>query len=329
MKTNTKNQIIEFIKKNGQSSPSELQKHLQITPQALHRHLKKLVDETHLKRVGTPPRVFYLLRDPERILPNSEINPTDSEFLAQKYVYIDPKGNILWGVEGFMQWLANTKQDKYFSSLVKEFIKVRKENDAFFGSNSLIDAAHKFTKTFPGHSLDEIYYSDFYSLPKFGKTPLGALVLHAKQAQDLKLIKKIAAQCHQDVKKLIKQKKIQALAWAPHSIPRKVQFLKALRDEWNFQLPEVVFYKAYEGEVPVAQKSLSKLEERIKNAHSTLFPKSSNLTFDNILIIDDAVGSGATIEAMARKIKTLNPGARVTGYAIVGSLKGFEVIKEV
>jgi len=329
MKTDTKAYLIDFIKKNNQSSPAELQKHLQISPQALHRHLKTLVELGHLKRVGKPPSVFYLLVDHSLILPKVEIDPDDIFFLEERYTYINPKGRILEGLDGFREWAENTKQGKYLSSLVKEFIKVRKESDEFFNTNHLIDATKKFSSTFSDNALDEIYYSDFYSLPKFGKTPLGALVLYAKQAQDRKLVQKIANQCRKNIERLIKEKKIQALAWAPHSIPRKIQFLKELRAQWNFQLPEIVFSKAYEGEVPVAQKSLSKLEERIQNANSTLFPKISSLAFNKILIVDDAVGSGSTLEAMAKKLKKMNSKIHVIGYAIVGSLKGFEVIKEI
>ncbi len=329
MKTDTKKHIADLIKKNGQSSPFELQKHLNISPQALHRHLRSMVDRGDLKRVGKSPSVFYLLTNPVKAFEEVKIDQSDEIFLNERYLYINPQGKILHGLNGFQEWTRNTHQSKHLQPLIKEFIKTRKESDEFYNAKHLIDAKEKFLKTFSDSCLDEIYYSDFYSLPKFGKTPLGALVLYAKQAQNRTLIRKIADQCKNDVQGLISQKKIQALAWAPHSIPRKLPFLKELRNQWGFVLPEINFIKAYEGEVPVAQKSLSKLEERIQNANSTLFLKDSKLTLNKILIIDDAVGSGSTLEAMAKKLKAINPKAYVVAYAIVGSLKGFEVIKEI
>jgi hypothetical protein len=262
-------------------------------------------------------------------LPKVNIGPEERSFLKDRYTYINPKGKILVGLEAFSEWAESTKQGRHLSELVKEFIKIRKENDEFFNAHHLIDASKKFNSTFPKGALDEIYYSDFYSLPKFGKTPLGSLVLHAKQAQDRKLIQKIAILSKGEVEQLIKQKKIQALAWTPHSIPRKVPFLKELREQWSLELPEIAFIKAYEGEVPVAQKSLSKFEERVKNADSTLFPRVSSFAYSRVLIIDDAVGSGSTLEAMAKKLKNINPKVHTVGYALVGSLKGFEVIKEI
>jgi hypoxanthine phosphoribosyltransferase len=105
--------------------------------------------------------------------------------------------------------------------------------------------------------------------------------------------------------------------------------LKELRRQLDPGLPTIEFVKAYAGEIPVPQKSLAKLEERIENAQTTIFPRDNRFSFHRILVIDDAVGSGATLQAVAAKLKTLQPKITVTGFAIVGSLKGFEVIKEV
>lgn len=69
--------------------------------------------------------------------------------------------------------------------------------------------------------------------------------------------------------------------------------------------------KPYSGQVPIAQKTLSKLEERIKNAQQSIFIKDININHERILIIDDAIGSGATLNEVAAKIKQLNPKAKV------------------
>ena len=55
-----------------------------------------------------------------------------------------------------------------------------------------------------------------------------------------------------------------------------------------------------------------------------------NSVFKNILIIDDAVGSGATLNEVAKKIrdKGLCRG-NIIGLALTGSFKGFDIISEV
>jgi hypothetical protein len=46
--------------------------------------------------------------------------------------------------------------------------------------------------TFPLSKLDEVYFSDFYPIPQFGKTILGQEMFYAKQSQNIELIKKIS-----------------------------------------------------------------------------------------------------------------------------------------
>jgi predicted amidophosphoribosyltransferase len=46
-------------------------------------------------------------------------------------------------------------------------------------------------------------------------------------------------------------------------------------------------------------------------------------------MIDDAVGSGATMNEIAKKLKSKNVASSVIGIAITGSFKGFDVITDV
>jgi len=97
-----------------------------------------------------------------------------------------------------------------------------------------------------------LYYLDFYSLPKFGKTKLGQLVLYAKQSQNAQLIKKIVELSSGSLKRLIKLKNIEAIAFIPHTIPRKIQFLKEYELMLNLTLPKVEIVKAYKNNIFVA-----------------------------------------------------------------------------
>ena len=87
--------------------------------------------------------------------------------------------------------------------------------------------------------------------------------------------------------------------------------------------------KVFVNDIPIAQKSLSKLSDRIENASHTIFIQPSNSQFKRVLVIDDAVGSGATLNIIAAKLKK-NAGVEfVCGFAVTGSLKGFEVVNEI
>ena len=50
----------------------------------------------------------------------------------------------------------------------------------------------------------------------------------------------------------------------------------------------------------------------------------------NVLIVDDATGSGATLNETANKIRKItDKKIKIIGYSVVGSYKNFDVISEV
>jgi len=62
-------------------------------------------------------------------------------------------------------------------------------------------------------------------------------------------------------------------------------------------------------------------------AQSSIISTEKN-SYSSVLIIDDAVGSGATINESAGKLKHRGISDLLYGLAITGSYKGFEVISE-
>ena len=58
-------------------------------------------------------------------------------------------------------------------------------------------------------------------------------------------------------------------------------------------------------------------------------PPRPDINHKCIMLIDDAVGSGSTLNETALKLRQQNKNLFILGYAIVGSYKGFEVIKEI
>ncbi|MFO8053458.1 MAG: phosphoribosyltransferase family protein, partial [Candidatus Omnitrophota bacterium] len=81
-------------------------------------------------------------------------------------------------------------------------------------------------------------------------------------------------------------------------------------------------------EITVPQKTLNKLGDRVENAEKTII-LTENIKYKNVLLIDDAVGSGATMNETAKQVKNKGIGKKIVGIAITGSFKGFDVISEV
>src|SRR5690606_34497845 len=122
----------------------------------------------------------------------------------------------------------------------------------------------------------------------------------------------------------IEKHKIGAIGFIPPTIKREVQLMKFLKNGLNLNTPAIDIQKI-SGIIPVPQKSLNKIEERINNADST-FVLPENKKYNKVLLIDDAVGSGATMNQIAKKIKEKGTAKTIVGLAVVGSFKGFDVI---
>ncbi len=329
MKTTTRADILTFIKTQGQASPHQLQQHLGLGGAAIHRQLRKLETESSIIKIGKAPRVVYVAREDSRNLPAINTLPSKlAEVIEARYTYVNPDGVMLEGVEGFVFWVQKTGQSANLIALAEEYVKVRQEADAWYQGRSWIDATKKLRQTFPNTQIDQVAYADFYALPKFGKTKLGAYTLHAKVSQNQALMLKIASQVKPIIQELVANWQIQAVAYIPHSIPRTLPLLPVIKEKLALALPLIKVEKMYAGEIRVAQKSLSKLSDRVENAQRTMFV-TSDVPWGRVLLIDDAVGSGATLNEVAHKLKTEKQVEFVAGFAIVGSYKGFEVISEV
>ena len=104
--------------------------------------------------------------------------------------------------------------------------------------------------------------------------------------------------------------------------------MQELERQLNLSLPTIELVKV-KTPVAVPQKTLSKLADRLENAQRTIIITGQH-RYQTILLIDDALGSGATLNETAKKIKQQNPATIIIiGLAITGSFSGFEVISEV
>jgi predicted amidophosphoribosyltransferase len=99
----------------------------------------------------------------------------------------------------------------------------------------------------------------------------------------------------------IKTEKMDAILYVPPTIKRKLQIMTYLEKNLQIDLPNAVV-KKINNPIVIPQKALSKIFERVANAKKT-FVVPEQQSYQHILIIDDAIGSGATINEIALKIK--------------------------
>lgn len=322
---NTKEKIIQLLKKQNQVTPGEMAEYLDISRQALYKHLLEMLKNKQILKIGRPPKVFYALKEKEVKIKKVEIDTEIKKIIDQNYFIITPGGERIEGFSGFIYWC--NKQGLPIVKTAQEYIKTLKKY-SIYKKNSLIDGMQKIRATFKSNLfLDDVYYLDFYSIERFGKTKLGQILLYAKQSQNKKLMKELIDDIRPAVEGTIKKFNIDGVGFVSPTVKREVQFMNELKKKLNLKAKEIKITKI-KTNITIPQKTLNKLDDRIENAQKT-FAIEEMGRYKNILLIDDAIGSGATLNEIAKKLKSKGVAKKVIGLAITGSFKGFDVVSEI
>ena len=299
---NTSQKIIEYIEKHVQVTGSELVDYLGITDRAVRKQLKALLDNDIVIKTGKPPKVYYSIRPEIKIIEKIDqiksIDKLTQHLIKNNFLYITPRGTLLEGMDGFFVWCDERKLDPIKTSRTysKTLNKYRQYN-----KQGLIDGMHKMQSTFDKVAIDKIFYIDFYAIEIFGKTRLGQLLLFAKQSQNRQLIDQLADIIKPSVQQVIRQYNIDGVGFIPPTVKRELQLMRQIQKRLNLGTRTLVINKV-KTPVAVPQKTLSKIEDRVINARETIAVEG-NESYANILLIDDAIGSGSTINETAKKIR--------------------------
>ena len=323
-KTNTKQKILDYISLNKEVSPHDLVRHLEISAQAMFRHLKTLLQQNKIIKRGSPPKVFYSLASLPKKTTVANVSSEDADFLKRHFYFISPIGDAFEGLEAMIAWTSRHHLD--LDKTIMEYKKTLKKYLAY-QTHNLIDGMKKMQGTFPQVYLDHLYYFDFYAIERFGKTKLGYYLLYSKQGQSISFINELIALVKPKIKNTIKQLKVDAIAFVPPTVKRELQIMKILEKECSFGL-RVLSIEKIKTSIIIPQKTLSKLPDRVLNAQKTMVVTEKE-SFNRVLLVDDAVGSGSTLNEISRQLKEKNVCQDIVGLALTGSFKGFDVLSEV
>jgi len=325
MTTNTAEKIQEYLTTHKQVTSKQLSEYLGISRQALFKHLPKLLNEGKIGKIGKPPVVYYFIKVDVVSKITSIEDQSESQIIEQNYLTITPTGEKLTGMDGFKYWCDKNKLPlkKTIAEYEKTFQKYAKYKKA-----GLVDGTYKLKHSFDKVYINKIFYLDFYSIERFGKTKLGWKLLYAKQSQNKVLIKEICENIKKDVDRLLVHYNINAVGFVPPTVKREIQLMAEIEKNLNLHLP-IINLQKIKTELIIPQKTLSKIEDRVENASQTIMVNDTR-SYNNVLLIDDAIGSGATINETAKKLMEKKIAKnKIFGLAITGSFKGFEVISEI
>lgn len=320
--------IVSILKSKEMMSVEGLTGKLNFSRQYIHKLLDRLIEKGIIEKNGSVPHVFYsLVQVPHSHQETLLVKAEDERFLNEHFVMVLAAGGLLKGVEAMKNWCS--LQSLNFDKTLSEYIKTRKKYLSYYNSKSLIEGRQKLqnTKGIEQIGVDALYYFDFYAIERFGKTKLGTFMHYAKQGQNKYLMGLIVAEIKYRLASFIHENKIEAIVYVPPTIKRSIQIMQYFEKNLGISLPQIKVQKI-KNQIVVPQKALSKLAERIENAKKTFYVAKSE-SFKRVLIFDDAIGSGATINEIAIKIKNEGIAEQIYGLAVTGSYKGFEVISEI
>jgi DNA-binding MarR family transcriptional regulator len=328
--SDTKKNIITYLSKNPNSKVVDIIRYLDLSKQAVQKHLKELIEINAISKVGSPPIVFYKL---------SENNKAKLDIYKNKdfydFNYIDAAGNIHTSYQGFVYWC--NERGFNVEVYMDKWIEIRKKYEKY-KTNGLISASNKFQDVFGNECfVDEAFFSEFSSREIFGKTALYEKLLISKQVQDKHIFKNVFGIVKPTILRIIEEYKIQYVVFVPPTVKRNIQLMTEFEKYLDLDLPKIKVIKI-KNDVSIPQKTLSKPSERRTNAIETFMVTNNQYFNGNILIIDDFIGSGSSINYIGKKIKEYKTDRKIKiiGYAICGSANGiidnskkFEIINEV
>lgn len=326
-----KSRILHLFQTSKELTVKEIVDKIPVSKQMVHIVLKQLMENKTVEKLGRAPKTVYRLIEAPRVKAVAavvpEISEKDRQFLKRNFLAVTETGNLLEGIEAFDNWCKQRALPVL--KTLSEFIDTKKKYAPYYDVRGYVNGLDKLknTKGYETIWLDDLYYLDFYAIERFGKTRLGVLLHYAKQGQNKYLMEIMMKEIAERIRSFVSTHDADAIGFVPPTIRREVQIMKYIQTRLNIALP-VIDIKKLSGIIPVPQKSLSKLDERIRNAENT-FAVTDQRKFKNIVLIDDAVGSGSTLNQVAGKIKNKEVAKNVIGLAIVGSFKGFDVITDV
>lgn len=320
-----KEHIVELLEECNELSVSEIVSKTGASKQMAHIALLQLIVEKSVLKIGKAPKTSYRLRDQEQYKPVLTIpvlGDKENSFLDQHCLLVNEEGHLLRGVEAFVYRCL--EKDIPFEKALTEFTLTVNALHRYYGKKGRINATEKLlnTKAFGQIWVDDLFYLDFDEIKPFGRTPLATLVHYAKLGQSDFMMNILIEEIKDKVISFVKEKHADAIAYVPPTIGRGIQLMKFLKNNLNLSLP-LVEIKKVDTLIPLPQNSIVNMENKIKNADNT-YVVSETRHFKHLIIIDDFVDTGATLNQISGKIKLKGIAAEITTLGIVGSFKGFD-----
>ena len=317
----TRQEILRLLKDDN-LSPSDLRQNLGTSLSVVHRHLQSLLRERRVEKIGSGPHVCYTAR-----------NETADDVVEKHFLFQDPLGVLRFGIDGFRLWsergLKKLPFEEKISLFAKQFLIM--ESGRKDGVFDLTEKLKSVVSVGESAHLKEMVCLSLRSMKDFGRTKLGVYMDAVKSAGNKEATEELLRVSVPSVIAYAKRKRINAVGFIPPTRKRRAdqQIMRLVEERFQkgpFRA-SVIDIKKVPTKTPREQKTIRDLRDRVHNANYT-FRISSYAHVHNykrILLVDDVIGSGATLNQVAKMLKKRKFTGEVFGFGIVGEEYGYSV----
>jgi hypothetical protein len=320
-----RDRILDMFGDYHELTVKEIVERTSFTKQMIHYAINQLLRANKIERIGHTPSTIY-----RRIA--TEIPDQYPECLRDKgaeldeFAVVTETGELLEGTGAFVHWCSRHSQPP--AETLNEYRLLRERGNRYDNVYGMVDGHNRLQKIMgPDNTwLNELYYLDYDTMGRFGKTRLGTLVNHSKHGRSRELMGVLMKDITPRIEDFLRLQRPEAVAFVPPVISREVQLMTFIQSRLSLPLP-IVNIRKISGKTAIPQNSIPNVKERIINSDCN-FSVSGHHAYGKIVLIDDAVDSGATLNQIAYKIKHKHLAYDVAGLAIVGNLEGFTTIAQ-
>lgn len=354
-------QIIQFLDTNGPSKIGSICDKFGSNRVSVGKILQTGIDLAYIQKDGKAPHSYYSITKLAKIhfviahdvvsqvqqsrnnsvrTNNEALSYSDRKALADFYKF-ESNGKLLQWADGFIERCNNPKRKLDIHDAAKRYDQIISSIEQRKNNCGLIDVTQEFIQGMKSKQkqtavyIDTMYYCDRNNYDEFGRWPLAEKAFFAKTSSNIDLNKMVIGEILPVIDCLLHAHKIDAIGITPWSINRKVQVLWELKKALTkYGIPFIPLEKYFPNNIPVAQKSL-RWDQRFINAQSSIqinLPALQKIDkkFKTILLIDDFVGSGATMNISAQKIKQMEITNNIIWLAFVWNFDmSYDVINEI
>ena len=314
----TKRKILNILKKHPKTRPNELVDYTGLSRSVTQKYLGELVDDGFIVRSGKPPHTFY------------SADKNISEIIQTDFIYNAPEKGLLFGMDGFKVWADKKMGDipierkirlyergyEKYTKLKKDFFKFESAKDKL--KNNII--------------IDNLYCIDLHHINignEITKISTPYVILPIVKGSGTKeklknLVDKYVYPSIERIHSFIKKHKIDAVAFVPPTnTNRPIQIMKLLEKRFKNTdvntMPILKIKRDFSkfGGIRNEQKHLEG-KTRIANARETYLITLEKKTYNRLLLVDDLIYSGSTMNEIARKYKDSKIAKEVWGIGLIG-----------